>query len=77
MLQDIVFANPLDDHRLHIRYEDGVEGVINPGAIVSFRGVFAPLKDPACFSQVQVDAELGTVICEAAKKVREAINGME
>ena len=25
MLKDIVFASPLDGHRLHIRYEDGVD----------------------------------------------------
>ena len=61
MLKDIVFASPLDGHRLHIRYEDGVEGVVDLGAIVDFRGVFAPLKDPAYFSQVCVDPELGTV----------------
>jgi hypothetical protein len=61
MLKDIVFAHPVDGHRLRIRYEDGVEGIIDLDAIVSFRGVFAPLKDPACLSQVRVDAELGTV----------------
>jgi hypothetical protein len=61
MLKDIVFASPLDGHRLLIRYEDGVEGVVDPGAIVGFRGVFVPLKDPTFFSQVRVDPELGTV----------------
>ena len=61
MLKDIVFASPLDGHRLRIRYEDGVEGVIDLGMIVSFLGVFAPLRDPALFSQVRVDPELGTV----------------
>ena len=61
MLKDIVFASPLDGHRLRIRYEDGVEGIVDLEAIVSFRGVFAPLKDPAYFSKVRVDPELGTV----------------
>jgi hypothetical protein len=61
MLKDIVFASPLEGHRLRIRYEDGVEGIIDLDAIVSFHGVFAPLKDPAYFSQVRVDSELGTV----------------
>jgi Protein of unknown function (DUF2442) len=60
MLKDIV-ASPLDGHRLRIRYEDGVEGIIDLDGIVIFRGVFAPLKDPAYFSQVRVDPELGTV----------------
>jgi len=61
MLKDIVFASPLDGYRLRIRYEDGVEGVVDLGAIVSFRGVFEPLKDPSYFSQVRVAPELGTV----------------
>jgi hypothetical protein len=61
MLKDIVFACALDGHRLRLRYEDGVEGVVDLATIVSFRGVFAPLRDPAYFSQVRVDAELGTV----------------
>jgi len=42
MLKDIVFASPLDGHRLRIRYEDGVEVVVDLRTIVSFRGVFAP-----------------------------------
>jgi hypothetical protein len=61
MLKDIVFASPLDGHRLRIRYGDGVEGVIDLATFVSFRGVFAPLKDPVYFSKVRVDPELGTV----------------
>ena len=61
MLKDIVSASPLDGYRLSIRYEDGVEGIVDLGAIIGFRGVFAPLKDPAYFSQVRVDPELGTV----------------
>ena len=61
MLKDINFATALEGHRLRIRYEDGIEGVIDLGAIISFRGIFAPLKDPSYFSQVRVDPELGTV----------------
>ncbi|MCX6592076.1 MAG: DUF2442 domain-containing protein [Acidobacteria bacterium] len=61
MLKDIVSASALEGYRLSIRYEDGVEGLIDLGAIVSFRGVFAPLQDPAYFSQVRVEPELGTV----------------
>ena len=62
MLKDIIFASPLEGHRLRIRYEDGVEGIVDLSTLVSFRGVFAPLKDPATyFSQVKVNPELGTV----------------
>jgi len=62
MLQDIIAANPLGGYRLRLRFEDGVEGVVDLGAILSFRGVFEPLKDPAYFSQVRVDPQLGTVV---------------
>jgi hypothetical protein len=61
MLKDIVVAKALSDYRLHLRFEDGVEGVVDLGADLSFRGVFAPLRDPAYFAQVRVDPELGTV----------------
>jgi hypothetical protein len=61
MLKDVVAARPLEGHRLHLRFEDGVEGVIDLAEYLEFRGVFEPLKDHAYFAQVRVDAELGTV----------------
>ena len=59
MLKDIVVANALDDYRLHIRFEDGVKGVIDLAPDLSFRGVFEPLTDPDYFARVRVDPELG------------------
>ena len=61
MLKDIVAARSLGEHRLHLRFEDGVEGVVDLAPLLSFRGVFEPLRDPAYFAQVQVDPELGSV----------------
>jgi hypothetical protein len=61
MLMDIVAAKALADYRLHLRFEDGVEGVVDLAAHLSFRGVFEPLRDPDYFAQVCVDPELGTV----------------
>jgi len=61
MLQDIVGARALGDYRLHLRFEDGIEGVIDLAPYLSFRGVFEPLRDLAYFAQVRVDPELGTV----------------
>lgn len=61
MLKDIVSASTLGGYRLNIRFEDGVEGVVDIGPLISFRGVFAPLQDPAYFAQVHVDPELGSV----------------
>jgi hypothetical protein len=61
MLKDIVEARPLEGHRLYVRFEDGVEGVINIAELVSFEGVFEPLKEHSHFLQVRVNSELGTV----------------
>lgn len=62
MLKDIVEARPLGQHRLFLRFEDGVEGEVDIAAIVSFTGMLAPLADPQCFAQVTVDQEGGTVV---------------
>ena len=61
MLQDIVAAVPLDDYRLQLRFEDGTTGVVDVARCVTFTGVFAPLRDRAQFTAVQVNPELGTV----------------
>ena len=62
MLKDIIAAEPLSDYRLHLRFEDGVEGTADLKNHLSFRGVFEPLRDPLYFAQVRVDPELGTVV---------------
>ena len=62
MLKDIVAASPLSDYRLHLRFEDGVEGVVDLAPHLSFRGVFEPLRDPAYFALVRVDPESGTIV---------------
>jgi hypothetical protein len=61
MLQDIVEAVPQDGYRLKLRFEDGVTGVVDVAQLVTFTGVFAPLRDPKEFAAVRVNAELGTV----------------
>lgn len=61
MLKDIVAARALGDYRLQLRFEDGVEGIVDLAQHLSFRGVFEPLRDHAYFAQVRVDPELGTV----------------
>ena len=61
MLKDIVAARALGDYRLHLWFEDGVEGVVDLAPHLSFRGVFGPLRDPAYFAQARVDPDLGPV----------------
>ena len=62
MLKDIVEAKAVGEHRLWLRFEDGVAGEIDIAALVPFEGVFAELRDPARFATVRVEPELGTVV---------------
>lgn len=61
MMKDVVGVKPLDGFRLHVRFEDGVEGEIELAGLIRFEGVFAPLLDSARFSEVRVHPEIGTV----------------
>jgi hypothetical protein len=62
MLKDIVEVRVLEGYRLHLRFEDGVEGDVDLQQFVTFDGVFAPLKDRAYFAQVRVEPEYGTIV---------------
>ena len=61
MLKDIVEARHLGHHRLHLRFEDGVEGEVDIAALVDFTGILAPLADPTYFAEVTTDSETGTI----------------
>lgn len=62
MLKDIVAVKLLEGYQLFLRFEDGIEGVVDISQLVPFSGVFAPLQDLATFAQVQIHPELGTLI---------------
>lgn len=55
----IVSVRPIDDYRLSIGFDDGMQGVISLHDRL-FGPVFEPLRDPAMFRQVFVD-EFGAV----------------
>jgi hypothetical protein len=61
MLKDVVEVEAVGDHRLRLRFEDGIEGEVDVAVLVPFEGIFAPLRDPTAFAAVQVDHELGSV----------------
>ncbi|HXQ24230.1 MAG TPA: DUF2442 domain-containing protein [Candidatus Acidoferrales bacterium] len=61
MLKDIVEVKAIGGYRLWLRFENGVEGEIDCEPLISFTGVFAPLREVDYFAQVQVDSELGTI----------------
>ena len=61
MMKDIIAVQPLEDHLLHLRFEDDAEGVVDVAQIVEFTGVFAPLREREYFVKVCVNPELGTI----------------
>jgi hypothetical protein len=60
-LVDIVEVRILDGYRVHLRFEDGVEGDVDLGRLIRFEGVFAPLRDPKEFARLTVNTEIGTI----------------
>ena len=52
MLHDVIEVKPLKNHRLHVRFDDGVEGKIDVIRLIDFKGIFASLKDPKRFAEV-------------------------
>jgi hypothetical protein len=61
MMKDVVEARALGGYRLYLKFEDGVQGEVRVDELIHFDGIFAVLEDPARFSEVRVDPELGTV----------------
>ena len=61
MLQDITFVKPLKNYKLHLRFEDDQEGIVDIQQQIKFTGVFESLKNPDYFAQVKVNPELGTI----------------
>lgn len=61
MLSDVVKVEPRGGYRIWLQFQDGVEGEIDLEPLLSFRGVFAPLRDLSYFARVRVDPELGTI----------------
>jgi Protein of unknown function (DUF2442) len=61
MLKDIIEARATGDHRLYIRFEDGVDGEIDLDGLIDFSGVFELLSRPEELAKVMVDPEIGTI----------------
>jgi hypothetical protein len=62
MLKDIVEVRPTGGYKLYLRFEDDSDGEVDVSSLVSFHGIFEPLRDPTEFRRVRVDPELGTVV---------------
>ena len=61
MLKDVVKVEHRGGYRLWLQFQDGVQGEIDLEPLLTFRGVFEPLRDPAYFARVRVHPDLGTI----------------
>lgn len=61
MPKDITKVKVVGDYKLHITFEDSVAGMIDVAALISFKGIFAPLANSDYFAKVAVNPEIGTI----------------
>ncbi|MGH7441554.1 MAG: DUF2442 domain-containing protein [bacterium] len=61
MIREIIAAEALSGHRIHLCFKDGAEGTVEFTAISPFKGVFAGLQDQKVFEKMRLNPELGTV----------------
>ena len=59
-LHRVTHVEVVGDHRIRVAFDDGVVGEVDASAW-DWQGVFEPLRDPAFFARVELDAELGTI----------------
>jgi hypothetical protein len=59
-LVDVVGVEVIGHYRLRLTFDDGFVGDVT-FEDRDWHGVFEPLRDPAYFARVQVDAEGGTI----------------
>jgi hypothetical protein len=57
----LVEAVPLDGHRVHLRFADGLAADVDLGYLVDCGPVFEPLRDPEFFRRLEID-ECGVTI---------------
>ncbi len=64
MLKDIVEAKPIKDYKLYLKFEDGINGIVDISQLIDFVGIFEKLKDFSYFQTVKVNPEWGTIYWE-------------
>ncbi len=55
-----VFVQALEDYRIFLRYNDGVEGELNLSYLAG-KGVFEQWDEDDCFSRVYIDPETNAI----------------
>lgn len=62
MIVDVTSVEVLEPYRLRLEFDDGTSGEVDIAQLITFQGVFEPLRDPGAFRQVRIDEELGTIV---------------
>jgi len=57
-----VHADLLEGTLAQLTFDNGVTGVVDLAQLITYRGVFAPLRDPDVFKQMRLDPEPGTIV---------------
>jgi hypothetical protein len=60
-LVSVVSVRWLGGHQLRVGFDNGDVGEVDLAKRIKFRGLLTPLKDPAFFSKVFVNEEIGTI----------------
>jgi hypothetical protein len=58
----LVDAKAQEDHRVHVRFDDGLVAEIDLSYLLDYGGVFEPLRDIGYFRQLRADSEAGTIV---------------
>lgn len=58
----LVEATPLEDYKVHVRFENGLTADVDLSYLLDYGGVFQPLRDLAYFRGLRSDCEAGTII---------------
>lgn len=61
MLVDVVGVKVLEGYDLLLNFSDGKEGIVNIKKLISFKGIFSPLKDYGYFTSVKINPDIGTL----------------
>jgi hypothetical protein len=61
MLHDVVEARAVAGSRVFVRFDDGVAGEVDLARLVTFDGVFTPLRDAARVAELRVNPDTGTI----------------
>lgn len=69
MLKDVTGVEVVAEHRLVLTFEGGERREIDLADLLSFEGIFEPLRDAAFFRRVRVNPDVGTIVWPNAADV--------